>query len=95
MTSEAARELGVDVVSDGDLAVMAKAGLLWGELFQRFSLASGLVELSAVAVDRDPGEALVYCGWSNNSLARRGFLVLLRHDGDVWVPAYWQEVWIS
>lgn len=94
-TEDDARELGADLVSRAALDEMGKTAWIWTAFYQRFPSASALVELSTPAIDRAAGAALVYCGESTDSLAGRGFIVLLRNGSAGWVPVFWQELWVS
>ena len=94
-TEDEARQLGADLVSRPELDEMGKTAWIWTAFYQRFPSASALVELSAPAIDRAAGEALVYCGESTAALAGRGFLILLRNGSTGWTPVFWQQMWIS
>jgi len=94
-TEDEARQLGADLVSRAELDQMGKTAWIWTAFYQRFPSATALVELSVPVIDRAAGEALVYCGESTDSLAGRGFLILLRNGSAGWVPVFWQELWVS
>jgi hypothetical protein len=94
-TETDARNLGADLVSRAEVERMGKSTWFWTAFFERFPSATALVQLSAPAIDRKSGEALVYCGESTDALAGAGWLVMLHYGSDGWVPVVWQQLWVS
>lgn len=89
------QRLGVASITRAEIEQIGSGGTFWVEFYKRHPSATGYVEFSNLGLASDEREALAYCGRASDTLLGRGFLVLLRYNGERWSAVGWRHVWQS